>query len=108
VPIGVFVCCTVCVCCCPCCCCCCVVVVLLLLLLAVVIALLVGYFAVTNVTFSSLYVGLYLPLCRVFFINKSFVNYQKKKKKKKKKKKCKMKKLMSNEMDVVTRDLGSD
>ena len=44
-----------------------VVVVLLWLLLDVVTALLVGYFAVTNVTFSSLYVGLYLPLCRVFF-----------------------------------------
>jgi hypothetical protein len=51
-----------------------VVVVLLLLLLVVVatllveyFALLVGYFAVTNVTFSALYVGLYLPLCRVFF-----------------------------------------
>ena len=49
-------------------------VVLLLLLLVVVaalliryFALLVGYFAVTNVTFSALYVGLYLPLCRVFF-----------------------------------------
>ena len=44
-----------------------VVVVLLWLLLDVVTALLVGYFVVTNVTFSSLYVGLYLPLCRVFF-----------------------------------------
>jgi hypothetical protein len=43
-----------------------VVVVLLLLLLVVVAALLVGYFAVTNGTFSALYVGLYLPLCRVF------------------------------------------
>ena len=49
-------------CCCSCCCCGCggVVVVLLLLLLAVVTALLVGFFAVTNVTFSALYVGLYL------------------------------------------------
>ena len=56
-----------------------VVVVLLLLLLVVVAALLVGYFAVTNVTFSSLYVGLYLPQCRVFSFNKIFVNYQKKK-----------------------------
>ena len=43
----------------------CVVVVLLLLLLVVVAALLVGYFAVTNVTFSALYVRLYLPLCKV-------------------------------------------
>ena len=44
-----------------------VVVVLQLLLLVVVAALLVGYFVVTNVTFSALSVGLYLPLCRVFF-----------------------------------------
>ena len=38
-----------------------------LLLLVVVAALFVGYFAVTYVTSSSLSVGLYLPLCRVFF-----------------------------------------
>ena len=40
---------------------------LCLLLLVVVAALLVGYFAVTYVTSSALSVGLYLPLCRVFF-----------------------------------------
>ena len=49
-------------------------------------ALLVGCFAVTNVTFASLYVGFRLPLCRyviciMFLFNKIFVNYQKKKKK---------------------------
>ena len=38
-----------------------------LLLLVVDAALLVGYFAVTYVTSSSLSVGLYLPLRRVFF-----------------------------------------
>ena len=48
-------------------------VVLLLLLLVVVSALLVGYFAVTYVTFSVLSVGLYLPLCRVLSFNKIFV-----------------------------------
>ena len=48
-------------------------VVLLLLLLVVVSALLVGYFAVTYVTFSALSVGLYLPLCRVLSFNKIFV-----------------------------------
>ena len=47
-----------------------VVVVLLLLLLVVVAALLVGYFAVTNVTFSVLYVG-------SFSFNKIFGNYKK-------------------------------
>ena len=49
------------------------VVVLFVLVIAVVVvvvlfcfsALLVGCFTVTNVTFASLYVGLFLPLCRV-------------------------------------------
>ena len=52
-----YCCCAVCV-----CCCCCNVVVVMLFCFA---ALLVGPFAVTNVTFSGLYVGFYLPLCRV-------------------------------------------
>ena len=53
----------------------------LLLLLVVVAALLVGYFAVTNATFSALYVGLYLPLCRVFsfLLIKSLLIIKKKK-----------------------------
>jgi hypothetical protein len=59
--------CTVCVCCCCCCCyccccCCCNVVVVMFFCFAV---LLVGSFAVTYVTFSVLYVGFCLPLCRV-------------------------------------------
>ena len=49
------------------------VVLLLLLLIVVVTALLVGYFAVTYVTFSALSVGLYLPFYRVLSINKIFV-----------------------------------
>ena len=44
-----------------------VVVVVVLLLLVVVAALLVGYFAVTNVTFSTLFLRLYPPLCRVLY-----------------------------------------
>ena len=52
--------------------------VVVLLLLVVVAAFLVGYFAVTNATFSALYVGLYLS--GLFFsFNKIFVNSQKKK-----------------------------
>jgi hypothetical protein len=52
-------CCVVCV---GCCCCCCVVVLFMLFCFS---ALLVGCFTVMNVTFASLYVGLFLPLCRV-------------------------------------------
>ena len=54
--------------------CVCVVVLLVFVVAVVVVvvvslfcfsALLVGCFAVTNVTFASLYVGFRLPLCRV-------------------------------------------
>jgi hypothetical protein len=59
-----------CVGCCCCCCCCCVVVLFMLfcfsaLLVGCFSSLLVGCFSVTNVTFASLYAGLFLPLCRV-------------------------------------------
>jgi hypothetical protein len=61
-----------CVVCCCCCCCCDVVVVIfsvvkfsVVFLLYCFAALFVGSFAVTNVTFTTLYVGFYLPLCRV-------------------------------------------
>jgi hypothetical protein len=54
--------CTTCVCCCCRCCCCCNVVVVMLFYFD---ALLVGSFAVTYVTFSALYVGFCIPLCRV-------------------------------------------
>ena len=59
---------------CYCCCCCCdIVVVIFVIKFGVVYflflycfaALFVGFLAVTNVTFSGIYVGLCLPLCRV-------------------------------------------
>ncbi len=61
-------CCTVCVCCCCSCSycfCCSNIVVVVLLLLLCFAALFVGYFAVTYVTFSSLFVGCCLPHSRV-------------------------------------------
>jgi hypothetical protein len=62
-------------------CCCCSKVVVVVVSLFCFSALLVRCFAVTNVTFASLYVGFRLPLCRIcnmFLFNKIFVNYQKK------------------------------
>jgi hypothetical protein len=61
-----------CVVCCCCFCCCCdvvvvVVVVVFFLFLFCIAAFCVGFFAVTNVTFSALYVGFCIPLCRVLY-----------------------------------------
>ena len=54
------------------CCCCDVVVVVVFvgvffLFLLCIVALCVGFFAVTDVTFSALYVGFCIPLCRVLY-----------------------------------------
>jgi hypothetical protein len=59
--------------CCCCFCCCCVVVLVVVVVgvfcifLFCITALCVGFFAVTNVTFSALYVGFCIPLCRVLY-----------------------------------------
>jgi hypothetical protein len=54
------------------CCCYCdvvvVVVVVFFLFLFCIAALCVGFFAVTKVTFSALYVGFCIPLCRVMYL----------------------------------------
>ena len=60
------------VCCCFCCCCDVVVVVVVgggvfFIFLFSIAALCVGFFVVTNVTFSALYVGFCIPLCRVLY-----------------------------------------
>jgi hypothetical protein len=59
---------------CCCCFCCCCVVVLVVVVVGVFFiflfcntALCVGFFAVTNVTFSALYVGFFIPLCKVLY-----------------------------------------
>jgi hypothetical protein len=68
------------VCCCFCCCCCDVVVVVVVVVGGVffifvfcITALYVGFFAVTNVTFSALCVGLCIPLCRVLYPSRRVV-----------------------------------
>jgi hypothetical protein len=65
---------------CCCCFCCCCVVVLVVVVVGVFFiflfcntALCVGFFAVTNVTFSTLYVGFFIPLCRVLYPSRRVV-----------------------------------
>ena len=69
------------------CYCCDVVVVVVgvfFLFLFCIAVLCVGFFAVTNVTFSALYVGFCIPLvglCNLIYFNKSLIIIKKKKKK---------------------------